>query len=109
MIVWSGLGFLVAVIGFGCLLGTELFVEGTLGEEYYLAHAWPGLVGCLVGGAIIWFLGQFLNTRGTKTLVDPETGEEVPVRGRHSFFFIPMQYWGPILGVVGIVMLFTKE
>jgi hypothetical protein len=34
-------------------------------------------------------------------MVDLETGEKViEPRNRHTFFFIPIQYWGPLLIVL---------
>jgi drug/metabolite transporter (DMT)-like permease len=48
----------------------------------------PLLIASLVAAAILWPLGSRLNRAAT----------------RHSLFFIPMQYWAPILVVGGIVL-----
>ncbi len=53
---------------------------------------------------VTWFLGSFLNRSGG-TVIDNGMGREEVLRGvnRHRFFFVPMQYWGPILAVLAIV------
>src|SRR3954451_23368859 len=103
MIIWSGLGFLVAVIGFGCLLATEFLVEAAFHDDrYYQAHGWPKSVAFAVAAVIVGIVGRWLNRRQGKVLIDPETGREVVVGRRNTFFFIPMEYWAPILLVLGI-------
>ena len=109
MIIWSGLGFLVAVVGFGCVLGAEFLTEAAFNDDqYFQSHGWPMLVAFLVAGAIVWFLGRYLNDKGTRRLIDPETNQEVTLKSNHSFFFIPMQYWGAIFVVLGIVLQFVE-
>lgn len=42
--IWfsRGWGFLVIVVGFGCLLMTQLFVNTiTQDDKYYQTHGWP--------------------------------------------------------------------
>ena len=109
MIIWSGFGFLVAVVGFGCLFGAEYFSEAFFkDDQYYQSHRWPMSVGFVVAGIIVWFLDRLLGANGSRCLIDPETGEEVTLKNNHSFFFIPMKYWGPIFVVLGIVFLFAE-
>ncbi|AMP04624.1 hypothetical protein CPter91_2260 [Collimonas pratensis] len=38
-------------------------------------------------------------------LLDQQTGAEVILKPDHSLFFIKMQYWAFIAGVIGLVML----
>lgn len=110
MIIWSGLGFLVAVITFGCCLASEFLVEQMFRDDrYYQAHGWPKLVAFLVAAAVVGVLGRFLRRRQGRVLIDPETGSEVIVGREHTFFFIPVEYWAPILLVLGLVFLFVTE
>lgn len=110
MIIWSGLGFVVAVITFGCLLLTEFATRAAFHDNtYYQAHGWPKLVGFLAAALIVWPLGRYMNAKKGRVLVDPATGAEVFYKPRHTLFFVPMEYWGPILIVVGIIFLFVKE
>lgn len=109
IIFWSGLGFLVPIIGIGCLLASELLTEAAFkDDQYYQLHGWPKFVAILVAGAVVWFLGRYLNTRGAKRLIDPETNKEIWMKNSHTFFFIPMEYWGPAFLVLGIILLFVK-
>jgi len=56
-------------------------------------------------GILIWEIGKRLNIGEDRTLKDPETNEEVVVstKNSHTLFFIPIQYYGIILGIFGIL------
>jgi hypothetical protein len=108
MIIWSGLGFLVAVLAFLCLLLAEYVVEAVLNDpQYYQAHGWPKMLGLWLAGAFVWWLGTYLDHKQGRTLLDPTTGDEVQLKPQHALFFIRMVYWGPILFVLGLVLLFV--
>jgi hypothetical protein len=91
MIIWSGLGFLVAVIVFGFSLVFNLAFNAWLVENYYEDHKWPFGVSLLLSAIACWFLGAYLRGRGAQT-------------GNHRFFFIPVHLWGPILAIGGVVV-----
>jgi hypothetical protein len=94
MIIWSGLGFLVALIGGGCLVAIDALTRTLYGDkEFFAAHGWPKLLAFAVAAVITWFLGRFLHRNPGK---------------RHSLFFIPMEYWGPIFVVAGVVFMFVN-
>lgn len=108
MIIWNGLGFLVAVITFLLLLCAEYVTESLFRDEsYYQAHGWPKLLAFFLAGAVVWPLGAYLNRRRGKVMIEKETGKEVLIKPKHSFFFIRMEYWGPILLVLGVVFFFV--
>lgn len=111
MIIWSGWGFLVAVFVFGCSLVMELLVSSITGNEnYYQQAIWPLALALILSGVISWFMGKRLNKPGVKTLIDKDTGEEVILKNkRHRLFFIPMEYWGPILVVIALIYVITKS
>ncbi len=91
MIIWSGWGFLVFLIVFAVSLLAELFVESSLHDQrYYQSHGWPLAAALLCSAVVTWYLGSFLNRQPGRTGID-------------RFFFIPMQYWAPILTVLAIV------
>ena len=104
ILVWRGLGILVVVAAFASLVVTESVTEFMLGDDtYYQAHGWPRLVALFVAGAASWRLGTYLNKRPGRVLLDKGTGHEVLLKPDHSLFFIRMEYWGPILVLLGIV------
>ena len=108
MVIWSGLGFLVAVITFLLLLTAEYLTESLLQDEsYYQTHGWPKLLAFFIAGAVVWALGRYLNRRQGKVMIEKETGKEVLINPNHSLFFIRMEYWGPILLVLGIFFFFV--
>ncbi|MCI0459403.1 MAG: hypothetical protein L0Z62_20830 [Gemmataceae bacterium] len=112
MIIWSGWGFLVAVIGLACLVATQLGVNAAMqDDQYYQTNGWPKLVGLFLVAALLWPVGRTLNRqRQERELVDPATGERVVLHsgGGHTFFFIPVEYWAPICLVLGVIFLFVK-
>jgi ATP/ADP translocase len=108
MIIWSGLGFLVAAITFLLLLIAEYVTESLFRDEaYYQAHGWPKLLAFFLAAMVIWPLGKYLNSKQGKIMIEKETGKEVLIKPKHSLFLIPMEYWGPILLALGIIFLFV--
>ncbi|SHG56630.1 hypothetical protein [Streptoalloteichus hindustanus] len=99
MLVWTGWGVLVFVLlalggGGGTGIGVAL---GGATDHANLGTA----VGLAVAGVAIWFLGQRLN-RPVQGF-HPQTGQPVMFRNQHRFFFVPMQYFGPLAGVGAVV------
>jgi hypothetical protein len=98
MIIWQGRGFLVAVIIFGFSLLLNLIFNATYGEGYYDHHKWPFALSLVNSAILCWFLGNHLRKKSDRVVVDKLTGKEFVInQSRHTLFFIPMQYWGPIL------------
>jgi len=109
MIIWSGWGFLVAIIVIiNTLLGKVIFGSITRDTTYFQDHSWPMAVMLIISGVMSWYLGKYINKPNGKVYIDAETGEKVMFNKKHSLFFIKMEYWGPILGVIAIVTLFTR-
>jgi len=107
MIIFSGMGFMVPGITIFMLIAFELSTVSCSGDgQYFKEHSWPLAIPLLVSGAILWFLGTRLNGKPTRTLIDKDSGEEVTLRERHSFFFIPMEYCGLIICAIGIAATF---
>jgi hypothetical protein len=98
MIIWSGWGFLVAVIAFGMSLATEIVTERMAGDDrFYQTHAWPLSLALVFSGAIVWGVGTYLEARGGRVVIDEASGEKLTIGGEHRFFFVPVRYWGPLL------------
>jgi len=105
-LIWHGKGFLVFVITFGFSLAANLITNGWTGSgAYWDTHKWPFAVSLAFSSMACWLLGMEFERRGARVLVDPKTGEEVVVNDSNSFFFIPMKWWGPILGLGSIIVL----
>jgi len=107
MIIWSGLGFLVPVGAFVCFLITQIATNSLLNDErYYTEHGFPKLIAFWVAAGLMFLVGRPLSNKDARVLVDKQTGQEVILKPSHTFFFIPIEYWAPILLVLGIVFLF---
>jgi hypothetical protein len=100
-LIWSGRGFLVPVIVFASCLLMELTTRAVFQDNsYYQEHCWPMPLALAVAGVMCVIVGQLLSGGKARTLVDMETGEHVVLQPqRHTFFFVPVQYWCLILFV----------
>lgn len=109
MIIWNGLGFLVVVFVFGAALLCNWAIDANWGAGYYSSHMWTVGVAMLIGSGPTWVVGDILRKRSAQVVVDKATGEELVLdRANHRLFFVPMYYWGPILGVLGIGLCATE-
>lgn len=101
MIVWTGWGFLALIIGaVGGAGGTGIGVA--LGGRTDGPNVGTA-VGLMLAGVVIWFVGSKLNA--PRSGFDQQTGQPVMYRNRHTMFWVPMQFLGPLAGLVGLILL----
>lgn len=109
MLIWSGLGILVAAIFVACMLVMQLIVNAVLhNDQYYQTHAWPGVAAMVLAAGSVWLFKRWLDGRPGKRLIDPATNKEVILRPRHSLFFIPVKYWPVVLLCIGVSFVFMN-
>src|SRR5579872_257866 len=97
-VVWSGHGYLVGVFTLASCLGMESATAAFTGDDqYYHEHVWPLPAALAIAAVPTWLVGRALDRNSRRTLIDAETGETVIVRSGHTFLFIPMHLWGPLL------------
>lgn len=102
--VWTRWGILVVLYGLaGLLVGTVLGNTAGLGSGRLITIG----ICELLAGIAVWFTGVRLNRETDRRLLDPKTGKEVVVRRRHTLFWIPMQYWAPVLALIGVAVLIS--
>lgn len=89
MIVFSGWGSIVGLFGAGLVAMLIESTTGSLGAATVLA------------GVVLAGFGWWVNGLPGRELVDPDTGEAVVLRTRHTLFWIPIQYWGLVLVPAG--------
>ncbi len=105
MVVWTGLGFLVAIIGIGALVGTEVISESITGNEsFYQDNPWVILFGMLAAALITFALNKTLLAPKSQTVIDKETRQEIVLKKDHSLFFIPTKWWPIIFIVIGAII-----
>jgi hypothetical protein len=96
-------GYGLVVVGFAVLAMIAATLVSPAGD--------PDSVTALMGAFLVpagiatWFIGKDLNRKATRQLVDPKTGEDVVVRTDHSAFFLPLEWWGPMMAAFGIVLM----
>ncbi len=110
LIISHGYGFLVFVIAFGSCLATHFITSVAFGDSHYSGeHAWPVPLALIVAGIACYYLGRKLNSGKPRTLFDPALRQSVIlVPPKHRLYFIPVEYWGPILFVLAIAVFLAK-
>jgi hypothetical protein len=112
MVIWRGLGIVVAIVAVLVLALTQYVINALFGDDrYYSTHEWPKLIGAFVAGCLALVIGGYLDDkseREAKVVIDKETGREVRLKSEHSLFFINVKYWGYIIFAIGIIFFLAK-
>ena len=97
MILWRGYGFLVPII---FLVFLALFAQANKIELVKTNVHNSILFACVILSSSISYalLGRWLNTRpGWFTFDRKKTSEIIELKSKHTFLFIPMEYWACLL------------
>jgi hypothetical protein len=98
MIVWSGKGGLsvavLIVVLFPCIL---IFPKEQSDYGFVIA--------LFIAGIFSWIFGNKWNNQNGRTVIDEKTGQRFILKSNHTLFWIKMQYWGIIFGLIGIIIL----
>ena len=92
MIVWTGRGWVPIALLFAGGVLVEWLVESTLGVPY---QDWPVSLMLVAAGVIAFALGRAWNPPGRPAA--------------HTLFWIPLQWWGPLLVILAIVNLAVRR
>ncbi|MFC5045311.1 hypothetical protein ACFSTE_17375 [Aquimarina hainanensis] len=98
MIVWSGRGIFSAI----------LFILTLVGSLYILPKEYDdyGFVIAAFSAALFsWYFGKKWNIDNAKIIKDKTTGKLFTIKNQHTLFWIPMQYWGALFSILGIIIL----
>ena len=94
MIIFSGWKTFAALLVAGLLVSGAGNVSARFAAVVTIA--------CGVG---LWFFGQWANRPFMG--FNQRTGERQQMRSSNTLFFIPLQYWGAIIAVAGLVGMFS--
>jgi hypothetical protein len=105
MIIWSRMGFLVAVFVFACNLLLAVVLDSLFGGDYFGKHPWAVGAGFIMGGLLSSAVGFAIRPRGGRQVIDAQTRKRFVIRDPdHTFFFIPMHWAGLVVAGIGVVM-----
>lgn len=105
-LIWRGWGILAVLIplvalGLGAAIG--MAIAPANGAVAGVVTAIFGLA----GAATVWVVGERLNGAPGRLLVDPATGEKLILRSTHTLFWIPLQWWAPVVALFSLVVAFA--
>jgi hypothetical protein len=101
MLIWKGWGIIIVPIcGLSLFLTVYLVNSLTSDDRYFIKHNWPFALAMMIAGILTFIAGKKL-PRKERHLIDQQTGQKVVLATTHSFFFIPLVYWGHLLFVLG--------
>lgn len=108
MIIWTGFGFLIALIAFASLLIVSSGMDYIMNDPtYYTSHAWTQTMAMIIAALFSWGFAHLVSKGKQRKLQDQDTGEEIILKSSHSLFFIEAKYWPYIYLIIGIILLFT--
>lgn len=96
MVIFSGLGFSVPLFAFLIYALCSLITDNLMGDGYFLNNNFPQIIAYIIVSLVLWFLGKALNRPTKKELGDMDPDFPIKKRAKHSLFFIPYQFYGPI-------------
>ena len=67
------------------------------------------MITTFITGAFGWYFGRKWNLKKGRILIDQETGDKIQTKERHSLFWIPIQYIGFIILLLGVLIAFNKS
>lgn len=100
LIIWKGYGILVPVIVVGSFFSMVIFKLDTTWFKNpddaftFITGTWA---------LLFWVLGNHLNRE--EGGFNPRR-IDLKLRSRHSFFFIPMQWWGLLFFLLTLLLIF---
>ena len=105
LLIWKGWGILAVLIPVAFLILSQLGFDAIYSKGFYETHSsWIVPLALLLSTPLIYFIGNKLNNKPGRLLTDPKTNEEIVLKDTHDLFWIPLQYWSFIIGIITIYM-----
>lgn len=104
LLIWRGRGYLVFLAAVAAFMLTAIIANAF---GYRDATPPTYLIEIMMTAILfvpIWIYGNRWNSV-ERVFIDKITGDELTIRGRHSAFGIPMQYWALIWPAAVVVIL----
>lgn len=101
MIFYRGLGYLVLILFIAPLVVFGAILNWGFGIDVLRTKSWFPLHSLMVLGAILIFvIGWRANRHMVEETTYEKTGPVRVLRPQHTLYWIPMEYWSPILLVL---------
>ena len=108
--LFSGWGPIVFVVFIAITFGAQRLFWSYTGEgRYFIQHPFVGLLVFAFAGIVSWLLGRFMNRNPLQVMQMDQQGRKLVPKARHTIWFIPAEYWGPILFVLLTLFVFYKH
>lgn len=108
--LFTGWGPIVLVAFFVITFGAQQLLWSWTGQGRYLfLHPIVGVVVFAFAGTVVWFLGKFMNRKPLHVEQLDQHGRKLVPKARHTIWFIPAEYWGPILFLVFTLIIVLKK
>jgi len=105
MIFYTGLGYLGLIIFIAPFIVIGGLLYKALDFDVLRATSWWPLHSLMVLGAILLFVtGWLANRNKVRDVTYEKSGPVTVLKPRHTLYWIPMEYWGPILLVFYFVL-----
>lgn len=105
MIIWTGWGFLAALVPFATSLIAELLVEGMSGSDTsYQDSKMPLFIALMLSAVMVYVIEKKVRV-ADRVVEDVKTKERLTVTRKNSLFFIDLRYWPYIIAGVTLVWL----
>jgi len=108
--LYTGWGPIVVVVFLLIAFGSQsVFMHLTGERRFFVNHPLLAVLIFAFAGTVGWFLGRFMNRKPLEVVEMDQHGRKLVSKARHTIWFIPAEYWGPILFLVVTFIVLIKD
>jgi len=108
--LFTGWAPIVVVVYLIIVFGAQSLLSHWSGERrYFVNHQGLAILVFAIAAVAGWFVGRFMNRTPVEVLELDQHGRKIVPKVRHTIWYIPAEYWGPILFVLFIFIFFIKR
>lgn len=97
MLIYNGSGFVVVP----AVIFASFFFARWCTDSGFVPQTYFYVVAILSSSPVVGLLGFLINRE--RIVPDPQTQQPIKVKPNHSLYFVPLQYWGLVLFIAGLV------
>ena len=108
--LFTGWGPIVVVVFLLITFGAQsMFMHWTGERRFFVHHPFLGLLIFAFAAIVVWFLGRFMNRKPLEVMELDQHGRKLVPKARHTIWFIPAEYWGPILFILLTFIMLVND